>query len=531
MFELRPYQQEAVQAVEKEWSSGVKSTLLVQATGCGKTITMAALARDAVDGGGRVLLLAHRGELLNQATDKFERAVGLSCSREQASSHTVYSLDPVTVGSVQSLMRQRRLDEFPRDYFSHVFIDEAHHSVADSYTRILDHFSDAKVLGVTATADRSDKKGLSKVFDTMAYEYGLRQAIEEGYLCPIKAQMIPINIDISAVRVHNGDFDANQLGNALEPYLDAISDEMRTYCSGRKTVVFLPLVKMAKDFAELLRSKGFRACEVDGGSPDREEVLKAFDDGEYDVLCNAMLLTEGWDCPDVDCIIVLRPTKSRGLFTQMVGRGTRLAPGKSELLLLDFLWMTERHNLCRPASLLGVEDDVREKMEERVAKGLPVDLLEAETQAKEDVVKAREDSLAEKLAEMRHRKKKLVDPLQYAMSIGDYDLQSYEPTFDWEKAEATEKQVRFLEGRGIDTGSMALSRGMASKLIDAVMRRQDEHLATPKQVRFLEQRGFLHCGKWTFDDASSMITQIRNNKWVVPHWITPATYVPKSLQA
>ena len=239
--------------------------------------------------------------------------------------------------------------------------------------------------------------------------------------------------------------------------------------------------------------------------------------------------TEGWDCPDVDCIVVLRPTKSRALYQQMVGRGTRLAPGKEKLLLLDFLWMTGRHDLCRPASLLGasaeVEARVSKMVEDAMDDLLGIDLLEAEPQAEQDVQTAREEALAAELEKMRHRKAQLVDPLQYALSICDIDLQNYEPMFAYEMAEPSEKQIKLLEKRGIDPTGM--TAGMASKMIDSLIRRQDEGMATPKQVRMLERKGFVHPGTWTFEQASKMMTRLANNRWMVPAEIDPATYVPE----
>ena len=527
MLDLRPYQQTAVESVEREWGSGNRRTLLVQATGTGKTVVMAALAHRVASHGGRTLILAHRGELLDQAADKIQRMTGLGCSREQAENTSIGSWESVTVGSVQTLMRDSRLARFKPDRFSHIFVDEAHHAVSDTYRKVLDHFDAANVLGVTATADRADRRGLAEVFDSMAFEYGMADAIHDGWLCPIEAQMIPLNIDITTVSVQSGDYAVGQLGDALEPYLDAIADEIAQNFAHRKTVVFLPLVKTAKEFAERLKRRGLAACEVDGQSQDRAEVLADFVSGKYSILCNSMLLTEGWDCPDVDCIIVLRPTKSRGLYCQMVGRGTRLAQGKTKLLLLDFLWMTGRHDLCRPASLLGasteVEDRVSEIVEESIEQGA-IDLLEAETGAESDVQAQREAKLAEELEAMRHRKAQLVNPLQYALSICDLDLSTYEPEFAWESYPPTQKQIEILERRGIDTAGM--DAGMASKMIDTLIRRQDEGMATPKQVRMLERKGFRHPGTWTFEQASKMMSILARNRWQTPAWIDPETYVP-----
>ena len=429
LMQLRPYQHEAFNAVLHEWENGNAKTLLVLPTGCGKTIVFAKITEQCVKSGKRVLILAHRGELLDQAADKLEKTTGLGAAVEKAEQSCIGSWYRVVVGSVQSLMREKRLSMFDDKYFDTIIIDEAHHAISDSYQRVLQHFKYADVLGVTATPDRGDMKNLGQIFDSLAYEYTLPKAIKEGYLSPIKAITIPLKLDLSGVSTQAGDYKASDIDTALDPYLYQIADEMMKYCSDRKTVVFLPLVKTSQKFRNILNSKGFKAAEVNGNSADRADVLADFDNGKYNVLCNSMLLTEGWDCPSVDCVVVLRPTKVRGLYCQMVGRGTRLFPGKKDLLLLDFLWHTERHELCRPAHLICENEEVAARMTENLSEqaGVPIDIEEAENKASEDVVAKREESLAKTLEEMKTRKKRLVDPLQYEMSIQAEDLSSYVP--------------------------------------------------------------------------------------------------------
>lgn len=308
-MELRPYQQEAKDAIFEQWDNGVKKTLLVLPTGCGKTVVFAKVTEDCVRQGNRVLILAHRGELLDQAADKLMKTTGLGCALEKAENTCLGSWFRVVVGSVQTLMRQKRLDQFPEDFFDTIIIDEAHHCISDSYQKVLKHFPDAQILGVTATPDRGDMQNLGQFFESLAYEYTLPKAIKEGYLTPIKALTIPLKIDMSSVSVQTGDFKASDIGTALDPYLEGIAEEMKKYCSDKKTVVFLPLVKTSQKFRDLLNEHGFQAAEVNGNSQDRAEILADFETGKYNVLCNSMLLTEGWDCPSVDCIVVLRPTK------------------------------------------------------------------------------------------------------------------------------------------------------------------------------------------------------------------------------
>jgi len=500
MFELRPYQAEAKQAILAAWDEGYRKTLLVLPTGCGKTVVFSSVTENQVNKGHRVLIMAHRGELLDQAADKLKEASGLDSVLEKAESTSLGSFLPVTVGSVQSLAQEKRLARFPNNYFQDIIVDEAHHCLSDSYKRVLDHFPDANILGVTATPDRGDMKNLGEFFDSKAYEYSMTEAIREGYLCPIKAQMIPLELDIADVGISSGDFSAGEISHALEPYLHQIAAEMANYCHGRKTVVFLPLIATSQK--------------------------SDFEAGKYDVLCNSMLLTEGWDCPSVDCIVVLRPTKIRSLYQQMVGRGMRLSPGKTELLLLDFLWMTERHDLCRPSALISKDEAIAKKIDERMVEDADgFDLIEAEEQAERDILAERESALAKQLAEMRGKKRKLVDPLQYALSIAAEDLTNYVPTFAWEMAPPSEKQIAFLERRGIFADSVR-NAGLASLLIDRLQRRQQMGLATPKQIRCLERYGFRQVGTWAFEDASSLISRLADNSWRVPYGMTPALYRP-----
>lgn len=529
---LRPYQQAARDSIHAQWEQGRLRTLLVLPTGTGKTIVFASVAADQVRAGDRVLILAHRGELLEQAADKLQRSTGLVSAVEKAESTCLNSWFRVVVGSVQTLQRTARLERFPQDYFGTIIIDEAHHAITDGYRRILDYFSGAKVLGVTATPDRGDMRNLGEVFDSLAFEYKLTDAIKEGYLCKIMAQTIPLQLDITSVTMSGGDYAVGDLGTALDPYLEQIAAEMARRCKSRKTVVFLPLIKTSQKFRDLLNTYGFRAAEVNGQSDDRRQVLADFDAGKYNVLCNSMLLTEGWDCPSVDCVVILRPTKVRSLYSQMVGRGTRLSPGKTDLLLLDFLWMTDRHELCRPADLVCEDRAVARQMTETLAEsGCPEDIEQAAVQAGEDVVAQREEALAKQLAEQRRKKAKLVDPLQYEMSIQAEDLSGYVPAFGWEAGPPSDKQTAALEKLGILPDAVE-SAGKAALLLDRLHKRQTEGLTTPKQIRLLERYGFRHVGSWSFDAASRMINRIAAGGWRgVPKGVDPKTFTPDAQPA
>ena len=526
---LRPYQQEAFEKVLAEWDGGVKKTLLVLPTGTGKTIVFSKIAEECVRRGKRVLIMAHRGELLEQAADKIYKSTGLQCSVEKAGKTCLGQWYRIIVGSVQTLMHERRLKKFKQDYFDAIIIDEAHHCVSDSYQRVLQHFNDSYVLGVTATPDRADLKNLGSYFESLAFEYTMPQAIKSGYLVPIKALTVPLKIDISMVGISAGDFKVGEIGTALDPYLYQIADEMVKYCMNRKTIVFLPLIATSKKFMGILNERGFVAAEINGSSEDRAEILQDFEDGKYDVLCNSMLLTEGYDCPAVDCIIVLRPTKSRPLYAQMVGRGTRLSPetGKDHLLLIDFLWMTERHELCHPASLICEDEDVARRMTKDMEAnaGNPEDIEEAEKKATEEVVQEREEALAAQLAAQRRKKSRLVDPLQYAMSIEALDLANYRPIFGPEAQAPSQDQKDSLEKLGIKADSVETS-GQAVKLLNTINDRRARGLATPKQIKQLENRGFQNVGTWSFEQARRLIDRIAANGWRTPRDLNPRTYTP-----
>lgn len=491
MYDLRPYQTEAIEAINEHWQDWQRE-LLVLPTGCGKTVVFNEIARQKAPG---VLILAHRDELIEQARQKFGGDTGKIKADEN-------SVLPVTVGSVQTMCRRT----YDSDLFSTIIVDEAHHAVSPSYQSILRQFPDAKVLGVTATADRADKKNLGQYFDGIAYQYPLKKAVEEGWLCNISARTVPIDIDFSNVKVSVGDFEVNSIAETLEPYLPEIAKAIAEYAADRKTVVFLPLVSIAKEFRDILESVGLDAREVNGQSNDRKEILEWFDKaGPGSVLCNAMLLTEGWDCPSVDCVVVLRPTKVRALYTQMIGRGTRLSPGKKDLLILDFLWLCQKHNLCKPAHLVTDQVEDQQTVAKR-SESEEIDLFDALTDAEEQ----RKNRLAEELRKQKKKKSKLINPLELFSLLDDIGLADYEPSFKWEEADASQKQIDALEKFGID--AEGITKGYACRIMDTVIGRSRKGLATMKQVRLLNRFGY-DAAKMSMDEATKKISRLAAVGW------------------
>ncbi len=490
MMKLRPYQEEAVKAIRENWDQWQRE-LLVLPTGCGKTVVFNTVAHDRP---GNVLILAHREELIEQARDKYHRMFEDMPGKIKASETEIRR---VTVGSVQTMCR--------RDYaglFGTVIVDEAHHSISDSYQAVLGQFPAAKVLGVTATPDRGDKKSLARYYDGIAYEYGLKQAVADGYLCNITARTVPLQIGMDNVKISMGDFQVDSVAEALEPYLPKIAEAVQMYASGRKTVIFCPLISIAKELAGYIPG----AREVNGDSPDRKETLEWFDQaGPGAVLCNAMLLTEGWDCPSVDCVVVLRPTKIRSLYAQMVGRGTRLSPGKENLLILDFLWMCQKHNLCKPARLISDNEEDVETVT-RASTEDDIDLFDAVTDAEEQ----RRTALAEALARQKQKKSKLINPLEIFSLLDDIGLADYEPTFKWEETAASEKQVKALLAFGIDADGV--SKGYASQILDRIFDRRRQDKASLRQISCLKKFGYDPID-WSFDQASKKISQLAAVGW------------------
>jgi superfamily II DNA or RNA helicase len=494
---LRAYQMKARQDIHKGFEDFDRQ-LGVLPTGAGKTILFSRLAQDYQP--RRTLILAHREELITQAVDKLRVSTGIEAQVEMGEDRAALDA-PVVVASVQTLMREKRRERWPRDHFGLVVVDEAHHALADSYLNTLGHFHDhAKVLGVSATPDRGDKKNLGRYFENIACEVTLLDLINLGWLSPIQVKTVPLGMDLRGVRTSHGDFSADDLGHALEPYLEQIADVLVEH-RHRKTLVFLPLIAVSKRFAQICRDRGLLAEHVDGQTTERQATLGRFKRDETRILCNAMLLTEGYDEPSIDCVVCLRPTKIRALYSQIIGRGTRIWPGKDHLLVLDFLWQAEEHTLMRPANLIAEDEADAKALTEKL--GAEGDLEEA----REEVNADRTKSLTERLRANRTRPGSVLNPLELAVSLNEAALADYVPTMKWQAEAPTDKQLDVLAKFGLDILSIQ-SKGHASLILDRLITRRKLGLATPKQARVMRRFGHQRPETATFEEAKASHGQI-----------------------
>lgn len=345
---LRPYQAEAIEAVRGAFRNGARTPLLVMPTGAGKTVVFSSIAASAVAKGRRVLVLAHRRELVKQASAKLTAAGvahGIIAPGFEPTGH------PVQVASVQTLAR--RLDRPEHARFDLIIIDEAHHAVAGQWATIVAAYPDARILGVTATPERLDGKGLGVEaggpFDAMAEGPSVAELVAGGFLVPARIFAPSGAPDLSRVVTRAGDYDVSALTQVMSDRAlvgDAVAHYSRL-TPGLPAVAFCVSVRHAEDVAAAFREGGWRARAVSGDMPtaDRDAALAGLATGKVQVLCTCDLISEGLDVPAIGAAILLRPTKSLGLHVQQIGRGMRPAPGKDALVILDHAGNTLRHGL------------------------------------------------------------------------------------------------------------------------------------------------------------------------------------------
>lgn len=473
----RDYQALAIENVRDAMKRGVRAVLVIHPTGTGKTTVVAKIARMAIEkGGNRTLVIAHRDELITQMANTLER-VGIVPGIEKARARARDNFDPqVVVASVQT-MNAKNLATWPRDFFRLVVVDEAHHCVGKSYQRILNHFARARVVGVTATPDRADGENLATIFGEVAHEMTIWEAMTAPhpgpYLCRLLYEQRDCGVDLRQLRPGKGDFTDADLEDRIRPHVETLANAIRQEAEDRPTIVFMPGVASATAMASALRSASGRHADwISGEDPDRVHKVARYQARGSQFLVNCGCLTEGFDAPHTAAIGLCRPTKSRALLSQMVGRGTRL--GKPDCKLIDFDFLTDQHDLVRPADLFDIPDgsaEVRKMVEDTLAETGGLDILDVvETVAakvKAETQRRREIEVHAKERAVSYRYAASFDPLdpsgEMAPKQGKLAIATHEPP--------TPKMVSFLRWNGHPNAD-AYSRRYAGKLIGLIKQRQ-----------------------------------------------------------
>ena len=523
---LRPYQQAAIDRALVSHKGGRKP-VIVMATGCGKTHVFTEYANMASK---RCMVIAERAEIVLQNYKKAD-AVCNDAAVEMADSwsHETTMFPPrIVSASIQTLSSRyrggKRMHRFNWREFGLIVIDEAHHAASKRYQEFLAYVQSENpsicLLGVTATPDRRDKKSLACSFDEIAYKYEINEAVRDGWLVPIRSTMVQVDsLDFSDVRITAGDLNAGDLGRVMEfeKNLHAVATPTLEMMGGRQTVVFCTSVKQSERLAEIFnRHRPEVAAHVDGKTPpqERAEIFKRFRKGEFQILCNCNIATEGWDCPPVSCIVMARPTTSRSLYTQMVGRGTRPmvqldndcdsarrmqieSSMKPDCLVLDFVGNGCKHSLCSAIDVLvpDIDTRVREQVQRR---------LKDEDEVTEDKVR---DIEADELEQWRRRE--ITANVTYnTRNIDPFTLLGVKP----QKQSAytnnnplTEKQQYVLHKNGVVTSNLPANQ--QRQALNKIFERRRKGLATLKQLALLAKRGHDQAGlmRITFEQASNLI--------------------------
>lgn len=517
---LRPYQEVAIDHVMASWAHA-RRQLLVLPTGTGKTVVFARIA-EHLRPLGRTLVLAHREELLAQAREKIADWTSLTTALEQGDARASDLLGrgaDVVVASVQTLARAARLQRFDPHAFALVVVDEAHHAPADTYQRIVNYF-DARLLGVTATPDRLDKKALGVTFDHVPFVYELRDAIEDGWLVPIRQKLAKIHeLDLGAVRTVAGDFNEGDLESAMiRQGVSARIARATTECAGdRKTLIFATTIGHAEVLAEAFEhfTAPDRILILSGrdSKEDRREGLRRFAEGEVQFLINCMLFTEGFDLPAIACVAMARPTKSRALYSQMIGRGTRLLAGKPDVLVIDFVGNAGRHTLINALDILGGQDaEIRERVLRRALDSADGCDVLGEVKRQQEVLAAFYRRQAMEAAR-RARAAKIeyieVDPFRRVYSI----LKVRPIAGRMGGIEPTPEQLDVLRDHKVDMdiALASLDRGQAAEIITRIKERPRLGLCTYKMARVLLKFG--HDPDLRYEQASMIIAELAANGW------------------
>lgn len=544
---LRNYQRATVDSVFAEWKES-RSTLAVLPTGTGKTIIFAFVIRRAFP--ARALVVVHREELATQAQDKIARVTGFRTEIEMGERSVdmgqghFLGAPQVIVASVQTLCAGGdgggRMGKFDPAHFGLVIIDEAHHATASTYRRVIDYFGQnpaCRILGVTATPDRADEEALGQVFDTVALDYEILDAISDGWLVPIEQQVVTVgDLDFSAIRTTAGDLNGGDLAAVMEEEkaLHGVASPAVEIIGRRRALVFAASVKHAERLAEIFnRHREHSAGFVCGETPkeERRDILRRFSDGSLQIVCNCGVLTEGFDDPGVEVIVMGRPTKSRALYAQMVGRATRplgglvdhhdadtpelrraliAASAKPVCLVVDFEGNAGRHKLMSSADILGGKvSDRAIAMAKARARAERVNMADALQEA-ETRIRAEDEAQARAEAA---RRAALIGRARYtATAVSPFDILGVRPWAPraWNDGkQLSEKQQALLARQGIDPLSLGYSE--AKQLITEICRRWDTGLCSYKQARVLARNGLPT--DVSREEASKLIDEIARTKW------------------
>lgn len=535
LFTLRDYQRRAVAACVDALRDG-GSTLLVLPTGCGKTVVFAHVIREilAARPGARAIVLAHRAELIAQNAETISRVLGEPVDIEMAE----FWADPygrarrrVIVASKDTL-HERRLARFDPAQFALVVTDEAHHATAETYRRVYNYFAGVPHLGVTATPDRYDEAALGQVFDSVALDYEIADAIADGWLVPLRARALMLEgFDLSGLHTVAGDLDQGELDEAARNVVvQAAAAILRLDVP--RSIVFCVSVAHARALADELNRMASRVADWVCGETERDErlrIIASHKAGAFRYLCNVGVLTEGYDDPGVESIVIARPTKSRALYAQMLGRGTRPLPGvvdgiddrearraaiaassKPFLRVFDLTGNPGRHRLVTPADILGgkYDDDAVRAASARVLAG-EVDVSEALEEARQERESEEEKRTIAKVNDARARIVSMVRYIIREVDLFDDGCAVVGVDRAYKRGTPpTERQIAVLERAGFKREDIEnLNRGECSRLIGAIIDRRNHGLATPKQVKLLARYG-IDAREMPFDEASARITAI-----------------------
>jgi superfamily II DNA or RNA helicase len=518
--QLRPYQEDAVSAVLKSLQSN-PSTLLVMATGLGKTQVGCSVAEHFLP--GRILWLAHRKELVTQGAERLQLVTGEQVEIEMAE---LWASNRARIVSASLDSIRTRLERWPPDHFAFVVFDEFHHAVAKSYKKVWEHFT-GKKLGMTATPDRGDEKALGQLTSDVAGVWDIQDGITGGYLVPIRGRTVTVEeIDLSHVGKSAGDLAIGELDDEMVKHIEGIVQKTLELEPGRQGIWFFPGVKSAELACDRINALGHTCAFVCGETPkeERDDIMRGFKSGRYSHLTNCQVATEGFDAPTADMVVIGRPTLSRALYAQMVGRGLRVLPGTVEGLaddaartsavaasakpycaVIDYAGNAGKHTLVTPEDLLGGDYSEEEvKLAKKAAKeGVSGDVIEGLEAARREL-KAMMAKLQSKVkASVQH-----FDPFTvFNMAPTDTQrLAKYSQPI-------TDGQMSALEKFGIPKDELKeVSKLAASKMLSNCIERSRLGLASFKQLRVLKKHGV---GKvnLSFKTASKMIDYIAKSNW------------------